>query len=478
MQHIRTLETIFGEVACLEDKMALSTWHRVAIKESTPLTEASSAEPGKEINRLLGLESTRKAMEICLERLGSLEPDRIRDVISWHSRWWRAACLPGKLVAELSKQCDRCKAMWERSDVHGNSRDLRQTFSHIVSLTREKADIWRGTGTRYDALLDVYDPGQTATSLTEQYGWLDTFGGAASVPSSDLQARATPAEALSVAQEVAELCGFDHERGRIVHGRHPMTLTTGSNDVRILIGQGTNQAFLRQVLHEVGHAVLEQDLKMSVRWSWRAQTPSQAFHETIAKFFELSGPVLLRQYGSETLDASIGILYHRALDCPPRGSESGRKSTVRLESTGLWYSWHIWLRFKLERMLIDGALEPSDTPDAWDQEVRRKFENSKAESRTSWFQDIHWFMGLFGYFPVYWNAIARGSILREHFERKLGRCDSRSSLLSILHRELRRSFMSEWDRVEKTQLRRLKNWDGVRDGMSKSDPANVSPSLL
>jgi Zn-dependent M32 family carboxypeptidase len=138
----------------------------------------------------------------------------------------------------------------------------------------------------------------------------------------------------------------------------------------------------------------------------------------------------------------------------------------------------MWLRFKLERMLIDGALEPSDTPDAWDQEVRRKFENSKAELRTSWFQDIHWFMGLFGYFPVYWNAVARGSILRERFERKLGRCDSRSSLLSILHRELRRSFMSEWDRVEKTQLRLLKNWDGVRDGMSKSDPANVSASLL
>jgi len=454
MQHIRTLETIFAKVAHLEDKMALSTWRRVATKDSTPLIETSSAEPGEKINRLLGHEATRKAMEICLERLGSLEPDRVRDVISWYSRWWRVARLPGKLVAELSKQCDRCKALWGSSDVGDNSREIRRTFRHIVSLTREKADIWRGTGTRYDALLDVYDPGQTAASLIGQHGWLDNLGGASNISPRNSYTRATLT--LSRAQEIAGLCGFDHRRGRIAYGRHPMTLTVGSDDVRILIGRGIEQGFLCQLLHEVGHAVLEQGLKTSARWSWKAQAPSQAFHETVAKFFEFSGPVLLRQYGSEAPDVSIGTEYHRPFDYSPRGSESGRKATVRLESTGSWYSWHIWLRFKLERMLIDGELEASDIPEAWDQEMCRKFADSHAEPRASWLQDIHWFMGLFGYFPVYWNAVERGGILRDEFQRRLGQCDNRGSLLSMLYRELRRSFISEWDWVEKTQLRRLK----------------------
>jgi len=65
------------------------------------------------------------------------------------------------------------------------------------------------------------------------------------------------------------------------------------------------------------------------------------------------------------------------------------------------YNLHILMRFDLERALISGALEVDDLEDAWNARFLRDFGFAVDKPSNGVLQDVHWSVGLFGYFPTY-----------------------------------------------------------------------------
>jgi carboxypeptidase Taq len=74
---------------------------------------------------------------------------------------------------------------------------------------------------------------------------------------------------------------------------------------------------------------------------------------------------------------------------------------IRTESDEVQYNLHIMLRFDLERALIDGSLAPSDLEEAWNTRFRADFGFAVDRPANGVLQDVHWSVGLFGYFPTY-----------------------------------------------------------------------------
>ncbi len=59
------------------------------------------------------------------------------------------------------------------------------------------------------------------------------------------------------------------------------------------------------------------------------------------------------------------------------------------------------MRTRLERQLIAGTLKVKDLPDAWNAEVK-KFTGKEPQTHAQGcLQDVHWFVGKFGYYPAY-----------------------------------------------------------------------------
>jgi len=58
-------------------------------------------------------------------------------------------------------------------------------------------------------------------------------------------------------------------------------------------------------------------------------------------------------------------------------------------------------RFNLERKIFNNEINIADIPDAWNDEFNRLFNLSINKDTDGCLQDIHWFAGLFGYFPTY-----------------------------------------------------------------------------
>ena len=78
-----------------------------------------------------------------------------------------------------------------------------------------------------------------------------------------------------------------------------------------------------------------------------------------------------------------------------------RPSLIRVESDETAYDLHVLPRFELERALINGQLEVSDVPDAWNARFEELLGITVPDDAHGCLQDPHWAIGFIGYFPTY-----------------------------------------------------------------------------
>jgi carboxypeptidase Taq len=76
-------------------------------------------------------------------------------------------------------------------------------------------------------------------------------------------------------------------------------------------------------------------------------------------------------------------------------------SFIRVEADQVTYDLHIILRFEIESKLIERQLAPADVPAYWNEQFEKSFGLKVEDDAKGCLQDIHWSIGLMGYFPTY-----------------------------------------------------------------------------
>src|SRR5437763_12246047 len=94
---------------------------------------------------------------------------------------------------------------------------------------------------------------------------------------------------------------------------------------------------------------------------------------------------------SEAWDAEA--LYRRQIRVKP--------GFIRVDADEVTYPAHVILRYRLERLLVDGELDLADLPSAWNQGMADLLGIVPPSDREGCLQDIHWYDGAWGYFPTY-----------------------------------------------------------------------------
>ena len=74
---------------------------------------------------------------------------------------------------------------------------------------------------------------------------------------------------------------------------------------------------------------------------------------------------------------------------------------IRTEADEVQYNLHIMLRFDLERALVAGDLTVKDLEATWNDRFEADFGYAVDKPSNGVLQDVHWSVGLFGYFPTY-----------------------------------------------------------------------------
>jgi carboxypeptidase Taq len=288
-----------------------------------------------------------------------------------------------------------------------------------VGLARAVADaIGAPAGSEpYDVLLDDFEPGMRAAELDRVFGALRAgltpliceLRENGSRPDTAWMRIPLAADAQAAFNRgVAERMGFDFSAGRLDVSTHPFCVGVGPGDTRLTTRYDPRRLLsaLHGTLHETGHGLYEQGLPKAGRFGTPlAKTASAGIHESQARmwenfvgrgrsFWEWALPRLQRQLSGSAVDAlDVETVF--------RGVNVVEPSLIRTESDEATYNLHVMLRFDVERAMIAGDLPVADLPGVWSERMRCDMGLEVPSDREGVLQDIHWAMGLIGYFPTY-----------------------------------------------------------------------------
>ena len=323
----------------------------------------------------------------------------------------RARKVPADLAAEVARVTSVAQGIWAQARSAGKFEDFAPMLETVLRLKREEAAAIADGGNLYDALLDDYEPGATGAALADMFDAMrprlvalrERILGSEQSPAG-ISGQFGEAEQLSLSRELAGTFGYDFNIGRIDKAVHPFSSGSG-RDVRITTRTSPNDPFncIYSTIHEVGHAAYEQGIDGAFLLMPVGSGVSMGVHESQSRIYE-------NQLGRSR--AFTGYLFERMRDCfgdlgaPDADAFYAAVNKVapgyiRTEADEVHYNLHILLRFDLERALVGGELAVPDLPDAWNARFEADFGVAVDNPSNGVLQDVHWSVGLFGYFPTY-----------------------------------------------------------------------------
>jgi carboxypeptidase Taq len=319
--------------------------------------------------------------------------------------------VPAKLAGELARVTSEAQGHWAEARGRDDFAGFAPVLAHIVDLKREEAAALADGGDLYDALLDDYEPGATGAELQAMFDALRPrlvdlrarILGATHQPAA-LTGRFDEKAQMKLTRKLAKAFGYDMAHGRIDKAVHPFSSGSGL-DVRITTRTNPADPFgaVYSTIHETGHAAYEQHIDRAYLLTPLGAGVSMGVHESQSRIYEnqlgrsraFTG-WLLGEFRESFGDLSVadGEAFYGAANRVHPGY-------IRTESDEVQYNLHVLLRFDLERQLIGGGLDVVDLEQAWNTRFEADFGVAVDKASNGVLQDVHWSVGLFGYFPTY-----------------------------------------------------------------------------
>jgi carboxypeptidase Taq len=367
------------------------------------------------VHEMLVSEETRDLLLDALEQAepGSAGADLLRLA---RREYERAVKLPNRLVEELARATTLAQPAWERGRARSDWVSFEPHLQKILPLQREIAECLGYEDHPYDALLDLYEPGARMTRLQEMFeelkaGLVPLIHEISALSDRDrsrpLYGRFDETKQEGFVRQVVSDFGYDWKRGRLDRVVHPFCISLGGpGDVRITtrFDPGWLSPALFATLHEAGHAMYEQGINPAFSRSPLSGGASMGVHESQSRLWEnLVGrsrtfwsfyyPTLRETFPEALGDTDLEAFY--------RAINEVRPSLIRVEADELTYNLHVLLRFELEVALLEGELQVSELPAAWNARMEEYLGVTPENDAAGALQDVHWSAGLFGYFPTY-----------------------------------------------------------------------------
>ena len=400
----------------LSHLQSIASWDQSAFMPSRGAQ--ARAEALAEMDGLLHQLGTDAALKQLLDEAAQEPLDDVqRASLREMRRVWRSAnAVPQRLVEARSLANSHCEHQWRQQRPANDWAGYVENLRPVVRYAREEAQYLADDAglSRYDALLDQFEPGMRSAEVDRVFGdlrqWLPGLIGQVM----DRQARDSvihpqgpfPAAAQrALGLDAMKLLGFDFEAGRLDESAHPFCGGV-PEDVRMTT-RYRDDSFLQSLtgtIHETGHGRYEQNLPREWLGLPVARARSMGLHESQSLSFEMQlaahpgfagllQPLVERHLGHQRGFAADNL--HQLMTRVAPGY-------IRVDADEVTYPAHVILRYEIERPLIEGEIEVEDIPALWDRKMQELLGlDTRGNYKDGCMQDVHWGCGLFGYFPCY-----------------------------------------------------------------------------
>tara|TARA_R110002124_G_scaffold99728_2_gene245933 strand:+ start:171 stop:1646 length:1476 start_codon:yes stop_codon:yes gene_type:complete len=322
----------------------------------------------------------------------------------------RASKVPAQLAARIARVTSEAQGIWAEARAADDFAAFAPTLTEVIALKREEGQALATGGDVYDAMLQDYEPGTTGAEIAAMFDALRpeltelrAAVRAAKAPPM-LQGTFDEGAQMKLTRQLAKTFGYDMSMGRVDKAVHPFSSGSGL-DVRITTRTNPTDPFncLYSTIHEVGHAAYEQGIDKAYLLTPLGSGVSMGVHESQSRIYE-------NQIGRSRAFTSwlYGQMKDAFGDFGVKDAETFYKIVnrvsdgfIRTEADELQYNLHVMMRFDLERALVAHDLQVADLEAAWNDRFEADFGFAVDKASNGVLQDVHWSVGLLGYFPTY-----------------------------------------------------------------------------
>jgi carboxypeptidase Taq len=332
-------------------------------------------------------------------------------------------------VRKLSEQINKAFHSWIEARKQNSFAVFEHELDKLVQLKKQETEILGYSGHPYNALLDEFEKGCTVDLLDKIFtglmpqlkNLLDAISAKSQVDDSFLQQHFPKQRQWEWGMFLIKELGFDFEAGRQDISEHPFTTNFASTDVRITtrVDENDFSNMTWSCIHETGHALYEQGLPYEQYGLPLGEYASLSIHESQSRlwennvgrslaFWKYYFPELQKRFPEQLKNISTEQFYN--------GINKVQPSLIRTEADELTYHFHVYIRYQIEKQIIEGALSTNDIPAFWNEQYKKYLGVSSPDDKQGCLQDVHWSHGSFGYFPTY----SLGSFYATQFFKKAG----------------------------------------------------------
>ena len=337
--------------------------------------------------------------------------------------------IPQDVYKEYVTEISNAQSVWEEAKKNNDFNMFKPHLKKIIEFKKEFIKDWGCEGkNKYDALLDLYEPGITVEKLDEVFSEVKDaiIKLLKEIEKSNVKPDVAPfhknfpkKDQEDFSMFVLGKMGFDFGAGRVDESMHPFTTNFDNKDVRITTHYYENEfrSALFSCIHEGGHTLYEQDIPDSLKGTGLAQGVSMGVHESQSRFYEniIGRSKEFWTYFYPEVQKRFPQFKGFSLDEFYKGINAVEPSLVRTEADELTYSLHIVIRYEVEKEIFNGNVDVDDLPALWNRKYKEYLGVEPQNDAEGVLQDIHWAGGDFGYFPSY----ALGNLYGAQFLHKM-----------------------------------------------------------
>ncbi len=284
----------------------------------------------------------------------------------------------------------------------------------------------------YNTMLDDYERGITADVLDEYFAKIRTDLVPLILkikdmpkPRTDFLKRAYPIEGQKIiASYLMDVLCLDKNYCSLGETEHPFSTHFSNKDVRITTNfhEDNIASSFYSVIHEGGHGMYELNTADELYGTVLASGTSMGIHESQSRFWEnIVGRSLefinlvfpkLKEVFPEQLEDVTAQEFYKAIN-------KAEPSLIRIEADELTYSMHIMIRYEIEKLIIGGKIGIDELPAQWNKLYKEYLGVDVPSDDKGILQDVHWSMGMFGYFPSYSIGSAYASQIAKSMEKDI-----------------------------------------------------------
>lgn len=327
----------------------------------------------------------------------------------------RATKVPTALIVEFEKTTSIANEIWVEARANNDFSHFQPSVEKIFDLVGEMASYLGYKDDPYDALLDQYEQGMTTSEVRRLFDELRTGLVPLAKAISEHQDRADESivrQAYDIqkqrqfSESIIPKFGFNFQAGRQDESVHPFCVGMSNGDVRITTRFDPNwlSPALFGTFHETGHALYEQGFTDELDRNILGGGTSLGVHESQSRMWE---NIVGRSRGFwKHYYPQLQALFPEALakvdmESFYRAINASKPSLIRVEADEVTYNLHIMIRFDLEWAVMHNKLAIKDLPEAWNAKYQEYLGVTPPNNALGVLQDIHWSMGIMGYFPTY-----------------------------------------------------------------------------